>query len=157
MYTDKSKNHFVCVINKVAAISMLVGMSILVFVAVILRYVFAIAIRWSDELTRFMFIYLVFLGIPIAYRKKLHISIEFFTSILPSRLQKWLSIAISIIIAALITIVAIASLPIIFGQVGRTLAPGLKCPRCYIYAAVPIGMFLLLVEIISRLIKRERN
>lgn len=137
--------------------STLAGMTVLVFTAVILRYVFSITIRWSGELTRFMFIYLVFLGIPIALRKETHVAIRFFTSFLPSRTRRWLGVPINVIIAVLMTIIAISSLPIIFGQIGRTLAPGLKCPRCYVYAAVPIGIVFLLVEIIRKLIKRTKQ
>jgi TRAP-type C4-dicarboxylate transport system permease small subunit len=46
----------------VAAMIGLVAMTVLVFGSVILRYCFNVSFRWSDELTRYIFIYIVFLG-----------------------------------------------------------------------------------------------
>ncbi|MCD6574469.1 TRAP transporter small permease [Candidatus Aerophobetes bacterium] len=157
MMAKEQKSNLLARINEIAAMSALAGMTVVVFVAVILRYIFSITFRWTDELTRFIFIYLVFLGIPIAFRREAHVVIKFFTSFLPSRVQKWLGIGINIAVAFIMFAIAIASFSIIFGQVGQTLAPGLKCPRAYIYAAVPIGVFFLVIEIVKKIMGRYKS
>jgi len=143
--------------NEWAAIVALAVMTVIVLMAVILRYFFGITIRWTGELTRYIFIYLVFLGIPIAFRKRSHVIIEYFISFLPSRIRRWLEIAIDISIAVFITAIAISTVKMISGKLGATLSPGLKLPKGYIYAAVPLGIVLLLIEIVLRLIKAKKQ
>lgn len=137
-------------IRSIADITAMVGlaaMTILVFVSVILRYLFAISYRWSDELVRYIFIYVVFLGIPIAYRHGDHIVVEIVTRLLPERMRRWLAIPVHAIIGFLMLSLGIAGLWITFGKMGRALTPGLQIPRAYMQAALPIGVFFLLIEI----------
>ena len=56
---------------------------ILIFTQVVLRYLFASSLLWIEELGRFMFVWLMFLGISIGVYKNKHIAITFMWSILP--------------------------------------------------------------------------
>ena len=141
--------------NEWATIILLAAMTVVVLGAVTLRYLFAITFRWTDELTRFLFVYLVFLGIPIAFRDKAHVVIEFLVSLLPAGMRRWLERVIDILIGVCIIVIAISTIEIMFGKLGVTLAPGLQMPRGYVYAVVPLGIVLLLVEIVRRLIKEK--
>jgi len=67
-------------LNDLFAISSFFAMCIIVIMSVLLRYFFSFSFRWVDELTRYLFIYMVFLGIPIAFREKAHVKIEYFAS-----------------------------------------------------------------------------
>ena len=142
--------------NEWAAIAALGTMTAIVLGAVILRYFFSFTIRWTGELTRFVFIYLVFLGIPMAYREKSHVMIEFFVSFLPAGLRKWLAKGVELAVAACVAVVTVSGTMVICTRLGKTLTPGLKLPRGYVYAAVPIGFTLLLIEIVRRLIKGDK-
>jgi TRAP-type C4-dicarboxylate transport system permease small subunit len=142
--------------NEYAAIIALLTMSIVVLMEVILRYFFSITFQWSGELTIFLFIYLVFLGVPIAFREKAHVLIQFFVSFLPARVQKWLQRILDILIGVCITVVAISTVKMMTGLLGATIAPGLKIPYGFVYAAAPIGIALLLIEIVRRLVKEKQ-
>ncbi len=135
----------------VAAMIGLAAMTVLVFASVVLRYGFAISFRWSDELTRYIFIYIVFLGIAIAYRHGDHVVIEIVTRLLPERIRRWLAIPTHAIIGLMMLILGIAGLWLTFGRMGQALTPGLQIPRAYMHAALPIGVFFLLIEIAIKL------
>ena len=134
-----------------AAMMGLAAMTILVFINVILRYFFSVSYRWGDELTRYIFIYVVFLGIAIAYRHGDHVVIEIATRSLPDRVQRWMAPAIHGIIAILMLTMGAAGLWITVGKMGKALTPGLQIPRAYMHAAVPVGVFFLLIEIVIKL------
>jgi len=127
------------------------AMTLLVFASVILRYCFAISFRWSDELTRYIFIYIVFLGIAVAYRHGDHVVIEIATNLLPRRLRRWLAVPIHAAIGLMMLILGIAGVWLTFGRMGQALTPGLQIPRAYMHAALPIGVFFLLIEIAIKL------
>ncbi len=132
-------------------------MTILVFATVILRYVFAISFRWSDELIRYIFIYIVFLGIPIAYRHDDHVVIEIVTRLFPDRVRHWMMVPTHVIIAILMAVMGVAGLWITFGKMGKALTPGLQIPRAFMHAALPIGVVFLLIEIAAKIRQARRQ
>jgi TRAP-type C4-dicarboxylate transport system permease small subunit len=150
METTERKPGAVRSIADVAAMTGLAAMTILVFATVVLRYGFNISFRWSDELARYLFIYVVFLGIAIAYRHGDHIVIEIGTLLLPERLRRLLAIPIHVIVGLLMLVLGLTGLWVAFGKLGWALTSGLQIPRAYMYAALPIGVFFLLIEIVIR-------
>lgn len=55
---------------------LLSGMAIMVFVNVILRYAFNSGIPVSEELSRFFFVWLTFIGAVVAHRHNMHMGME---------------------------------------------------------------------------------
>ncbi len=151
MSEESSKPGVVRSAADVAAMIGLAAMTLLVFASIILRYCFNISFRWSDELTRYIFIYIVFLGIAVAYRHGDHVVIQIATNLLPERLRTWLAVPIHAITGLLMLILGIAGLWLTFGRMGQALTPGLQIPRAYMHAALPIGVFFLLIEIAIKL------
>src|SRR4051812_39602258 len=60
------------------------------------RFVLNMSLSWSEELQRFGQAWLVFLGVPIAYAKTMHIGTTFFIGRLPKLLRKGLVITIDL-------------------------------------------------------------
>jgi TRAP-type C4-dicarboxylate transport system permease small subunit len=119
--------------------------------AVVLRYVFGFSFRWTDELARYLFIYIVFLGIPIAYRENIHAAIKYFTSTFFNKIKFALQVFCDILIGITSIYIAYYTIIMIQGRLGKTLSPGLKMPMTYIYISVLFCIGLLLIEIIRRL------
>ncbi|WJQ05814.1 TRAP transporter small permease [Geobacillus stearothermophilus] len=63
-------------------------MSIFVFGNVVLRYGFNSGITWSEEMARFLFIWLTFLGAIVALKDNEHLGVEMFVKKLPPKLRK---------------------------------------------------------------------
>ena len=84
---QKEKGFFRPLLDIVAMI-VLVVMTIIIFGTVVLRYLFSIGFRWTDELISIFFIYLVFLGISIAYRYEDHIVVSILFNAFPPKIQK---------------------------------------------------------------------
>ncbi len=56
----------------------------LVFGNVVLRYVFNSGIAWAEELSRLMFVWLIFLGAVLALRQHAHLGVELVQAKLPT-------------------------------------------------------------------------
>jgi TRAP-type C4-dicarboxylate transport system permease small subunit len=69
---------------KVAIVLCLVLMVILVFGNVVLRYAFNLGITVSEEVSRFLFVWLTFLGAIVAFRERGHLGVDMVVSRLPS-------------------------------------------------------------------------
>ncbi|MCV9888090.1 MULTISPECIES: TRAP transporter small permease [Bacillaceae] len=66
----------------------LVSMVSLVFLNVVLRYAFSSGITWSEELARYLFVWIVFLGAIVASKEKGHLGVDLVISKVPKRFQK---------------------------------------------------------------------
>lgn len=112
------------------------------------------SLSWSEELARFCFIWLVYIGISYGVKKQKHIKVDVLLTIVN---QKWKFI-LNVISSLLFMIFAvfviyygfdIATKLLSFGQK----SPALQIPMGYIYLAAPIGMGLTLIRLIQRLIR----
>jgi TRAP-type transport system small permease protein len=63
-------------------------MSILVFGNVVLRYIFNSGITWSEEMSRFLFVWMVFLGAIAALRENMHLGVDIVINALPRKAKK---------------------------------------------------------------------
>lgn len=144
-------------LNDLFAISSFFAMCIIVIMSVLLRYFFSFSFRWVDELTRYLFIYMVFLGIPIAFREKAHVRIEYFASFFSKRLKYLALIFSDLLILVTMLYIGNSTLYMINSRLGKTLSPGLKLPMKYVYFAVIISFVLLTIEIIRRFISKHKE
>lgn len=83
-------------------IAVLLGiMIVLVFANVVARKVFNYGFVWSEEITRFSFIYLVYLGAIVAMKENRHLLVETVLVRLSHKVKKYLYAALQIIIIVL--------------------------------------------------------
>jgi TRAP-type C4-dicarboxylate transport system permease small subunit len=73
---------------KVSIVACLASMVILVFGNVVLRYGFNTGITLSEELSRWLFVYMTFLGAIVMMREHGHLGVDTVVSRLPPRAQK---------------------------------------------------------------------
>jgi TRAP-type C4-dicarboxylate transport system permease small subunit len=69
---------------KILIAACLVGMVVLVFGNVFLRYAFNMGITTSEELSRFLFVWLTFLGAIVALREHGHLGVDLLVKALPA-------------------------------------------------------------------------
>ena len=72
-----------CRLLKVAIVACLAVMVVLVFGNVVLRYAFNSGITMSEELSRWLFVWLIFLGAIIAMKDHAHLGVDSLVSRLP--------------------------------------------------------------------------
>ncbi len=72
----------------------------IMFIQVVFRYIFNNSLSWSEELIRFLFVWLTFLGGALAINNKSHIAVEFFIELLPVKYLKYTKIFNLILITA---------------------------------------------------------
>ena len=53
-------------------------MTILIFTQVVCRYVMHNSLTWSEELGRYLFVWITFVGLPVALKAGAHVAIDLF-------------------------------------------------------------------------------
>ncbi|MBM4763633.1 TRAP transporter small permease [Bacillus sp. B15-48] len=127
--------------------------TLLVLVNVTLR-MFGKGITWSEELIRFMLIWVTFIGISVCARNDEHFSIEFIPQLVRGKVKKGLMFVIyvlSLIFSVIFTWYSFKLLQFTFGN--GQLTPGLGVPFALIYGIIPLSGFLLIIRYVQQLIK----
>lgn len=128
----------------------LAGMTLAVFLQVLLRYVFTYAVDGLDEVPRYLFVWLVMIGAAAAMHRGEHTMLDYFRDRLPARGQA---------LATVITQAAGIGLFLSLIKTSFVLVPnaqlqtsaGLGLPLGYVYAAVPVGSALIILPMAWRL------
>lgn len=113
---------------------LLLVMIVLVFVNVVLRYGFNSGISVSVELSRFIFVWIVYLGSVLALAHNQHLAVPVLYRCLPEALQCWLARGVYVVMALLSLMFAWGAFQQM--QLGwGNLSPISKIPRAVFFLA----------------------
>jgi len=127
-------------------------MTVVVAVQVLFRYGFNQSLFWSEELARYLLVWLSFLGASAAYRRKVHPGIDILQAKFPGALQK-----ISIITVHVASLILFAVM-IFFGYrfayfVRLQISPALYLPKWIVFSIIPISGTILMIHGINFLLQ----
>jgi len=134
-------------------------MTLIVAVQVFCRYVLNQSLFWSEELARFLLVWLTFLGASSAYYRKVNPGVDFLYAKLTPMLKK-ISSALTHLAS-----MALFSVMIIYGYqfayfVRLQISPALQIPKWIILSVIPISGLILLIHAATFFItdlKRDSN
>ena len=78
----------------------LVVIFVCVFAQVVARYVFGVALRWSEETAAIAMVWAVYTGAALCVRERFHIRIVVCVKLLPEAFGKWVIVLADILFAA---------------------------------------------------------
>ena len=117
---------------------MLAVMTLDVLWGVFTRYVMSNQASWSEELARFLLIWIGVLGAAYASGQRMHLSID----LLPNKPVRLIAVLI-ILFALGVMVIGGARLVFITAELGQT-SPALGLPMSLIYTVVPISGLLII-------------
>lgn len=132
----------------------------LLMVQVVFRYGSGKTIAWIEEVTRFAFLYLVYLAASGVAAKNLHIRVTAQLKLLPRWLQAALLFSTDLIWLGFCVITAWVGLEFVLNMSNRPMISGaLMLDMRYVYFSVPLAFTLQSIRLIERwwriLTKRE--
>lgn len=140
---------------KYLVVAILILMTVVTFYQVILRYVLKAPTIWSEELSRYLYVWLVMLASAIAIRSKRHIRIDFFINKLGVKAKFVIEMIGFILILFFLFFLLREGISIVQSTFNAE-TYSLKIPMAYPYMAIPIGtglMILFAIEMMIRQIK----
>ena len=114
------------------------------------RFALNSSLSWSEEAQIFGHIWIVFIGIPVAYRRGAHMYIETYVDKLPAKARSVFNLLVELLWAAFA--VSLMVLGWIVARVAHLQeSPGLEVPMSYPYAGMVLGGAYLLFVALRRL------
>lgn len=142
------KNKILKTLNKIedtALIAMFVAMVGIIFFQVIMRYVFNNSSSWSEELGKFLFVWLSWIGISIGHRRKEHIKITILVDKLPRKLRI-ISEALSELILIIICGITLYYGIIMIGIQRTVPYAGIKISTAWGYLSLVLGCGIFILR-----------
>nr|WP_239415024.1 TRAP transporter small permease [Salinicoccus roseus] len=126
---------------------------------VFFRFVLDSPLVWSDELSRFLLLWMVFLGASVVSYRGAHLGVDFLYDYISEKLTVILK-AVSIIVSLIFLIVLVISSLELLRVAGYTSSPALDIPMSYWRGSVVAGSILMILALIINVfysVKRRRE
>lgn len=143
---------------RVVLILMISAMVLIMFYQVVMRYIFSNAKPWCEELTLYISIFMIMIGLGIATRNENHLQVDFITRLYSPKIKCLMTAFWTIVTVITMIIFAIFAIGLIGHATQRSMT--LPITMAQIYLAFPIGTVILIlycIEIIARNIIGFKN
>jgi len=135
----------------------LLGLALLAFLQVVLRYAFATGLDWGEEFGRYASVFLTFLGASVGVKHGTHFSVEALVKVLPYRTSHWVR-ALAHLLTALLFAVVVWYASVHTAKLRRfgVSSASLRIPMWIPYAPIPIFSFALAVRFLAQSFRHVR-
>jgi C4-dicarboxylate transporter DctQ subunit len=119
-----------------------VGFVVLCFVQVLCRYVLNNSLSWSEEASRFLFVFVVFLGGIICVKEQRHTFIDILVNLIPDKPKKYYMVFVYLLMLAFSVLLIISGWGLAVKNIYQV-SSAMRIPIGYIYMVIPLsGLFM---------------
>ena len=123
-----------------------------IFIEVLRRSVLSYSSVWTEEIARYAFIYIAYIGASAAIKERAHIRIDVILNLLSNRMKLILYIFGDILTLILAVVSIYMSMESVLVSLHfDSVTHGLRVSQAWFLAAVPIGFSMMVVRILQSL------
>lgn len=122
--------------------------SIIVFLQVIMRFVFRNSLTWSEELARYLFIWMIYIGVSYGIKERRHLAVDALDSLFGKKGILISNMIVDLFLMAFMLTMTYFGFDIVLRATRISAALGL--PMKYVYLAPVVGFGLSIIRIIQR-------
>ncbi len=135
-----------------ALIILVSAVTIVVFLQVIYRYVLIQPLYWSEELARYLFIWLSIFGAVLGVQKRGHFGLDFFYRMLPERGRGFLQLLIHLLMGGISLVILIQGVKLVQATALQK-SPAMEISMGWAYACLPVGAALMAIHVVVIFLK----
>lgn len=152
---NKEKGKFFRAIDRaedVCLVAMFALMVAAIFLQIIMRFVFNNSLSWSEELGKFIFVWISWLGISIGERRHEHIRITLLVDRLSIKWQKIFEIISNVLLFAILAVTIYYAVTLVFSQ-SHVHYAGIKISTSWGYLSLVLGCAFMSLRLIGGTIR----
>jgi TRAP-type C4-dicarboxylate transport system permease small subunit len=140
-------DHFLAKAEAAVLISLVAAMTLIVFLQVVYRYILIQPLYWSEELARYLFVWVSILGAALGLQKRGHFGLDFFHRMLPDQKRRFLQSLIHLFVGGVILVILIQGVRLVQATVLQK-SPAMEISMGWAYACLPVGAALMAVHLV---------
>lgn len=125
-------------------------MSIVVFAQVVFRLTSG-SLPWSEELARYLMIYMVYIGTSIGVKRCSHIAVEVVMDRCPPSVQKVVELLVDVLMMVAFVVICVYGFKIVNITMMQK-SPAMQIKMGYVYMSMVIGGALMLLHCVNNMI-----
>ena len=124
---------------------LMAAMVVVISAQVWYRFILNDPLSWSEELGRYMFVWISFIGAAVGIRYRVHLGIDLLEKMVSAHTYRYLAVGVNLIIQIFLTLVVYQGYDIL-NVVHFQKSASMGISMTYPYAAVPVGALLMLIN-----------
>ena len=116
--------------------------TVVVALQIIMRYVVGHPLSWSEQLARFIFIWMMMLAIPIMFYGRTYLCFDLLLGALPKNVHDWIQLLIDVLMFIFCVYNLYNSANLILHTKPTLMTAGVRVPQVFMYSSLCISMFL---------------
>lgn len=133
-------------------ITLVAVMTLIVFLQVVYRYVLVQPLHWSEELARYLFVWVSILGATLGLQKRGHFGLDFFYRMLPDQKRRFLQFLIHLFVGGVILVILIQGVKLVQATALQK-SPAMEISMGWAYACLPVGAGLMAIHLLVMIFK----
>ncbi|GBC63782.1 TRAP transporter small permease [Desulfonema ishimotonii] len=121
------------------------SMAVIVAVQVFSRYALNHSLFWSEELARYILVWLTFLGTSVAYRRRVHPGVDMIYTRMPRPLRKISSVLVHLAALSLFGVMIVYGCKFAW-FVRIQISPALSLPKWILFSIIPVSGAILTIH-----------
>jgi TRAP-type C4-dicarboxylate transport system permease small subunit len=121
------------------------AMFVVVLAQVVFRYVLSHPLPWSEELARYLMVWVACLAASEAYARGNHVGVTLIVNAVRPRLRKIMILIIHLAVCVLMGVVVYQGFALSL-MVGDQLSPAMELSMTWPYMAVPVGAVFIFIQ-----------
>ena len=139
-----------------ALIALVVVMTVVVFLQVVYRYVLTQPLHWSEELARYLFVWLSILGATLGLQKRGHFGLDIILRMLPKQAKRYMEFLVHLLMGAVVLVILIQGITLVQKTVLQE-SPAMGISMSWAYACLPVVAALMAIHLVVIIIKDAAN
>jgi len=127
---------------------------LITFCQVVLRFGFNNPQTWAEEVARYLFVWIVFLGSAIAFSRDSHIRLDAIVNLMPNGPRRVVDLLRRLVEAGAVGVLLYTGIVVAYQNRNSVFYTMPHVPQVLFYLAVPVGSALMLFYIVRNLVKR---
>jgi len=133
-------------------VGMVAIMTVIIILQVFMRYLFLYSLSWSEEVARYLMIWVSFLGASLALKYGFHIGVEFVINRIPEKMREWVNLIAKIGILIFLIYFTIGGFRVSWAVRDQD-SPALLFSMAYAYLSAPVGGVFMIIQLLSLLVE----
>ncbi len=132
-------------ICKIAVISCVLSIALIVSTSIFFRYVLNDSITWSEEIAKYLMVWMVFVGAPVAMVQSRHIAIEMFPNLFRPRIRALIFLIVNLLIVLTMAFWTYRGFTYTVGGMSQVMSSFDKIPLGVVFASIPFGSCIMMI------------
>ena len=127
-------------------------MTVIIILQVFMRYLFLFSLSWSEEVARYLMIWVSFLGASLALKYGFHIGVEFVINRIPKKMRGWINLTAKLGVLLFLIYFTIGGFRLSWAVRDQD-SPALLFSMAYAYLSAPVGGVFMIIQLLSLLVE----